>query len=137
MQFKRFLNWAGIILITAAILGFFGLGPSANASALGGGLYFDNNQSIIHLVLGLIALVGVRFDFEPLHRYLTAILGIIAISVTAYSFYRVGAPTPNLFVANIETPWESLLYLGFGLWALWVVLMPPGPVFVKEELIKS
>ncbi len=137
MQFKRFLNWAGILLVVAAILGYFGLGPSANASALGNALYFDEIQSIIHLVLGLIALASVRFDYEPLHRYTTAALGVIAISVTAYSFYRVGAPAPSLFVANIETPWESLLYLGFGLWALWVVLMPPGPVFVKEDLVKD
>lgn len=137
MQFKRFLNRAGILLLTAAILGFFGLGPTANASALGNYIYLDINQSIIHLALALLALVGARFNYEPLHRYVTAALGVIAISVTAYSFYRVGAPAPNLFVANIETPWESLLYLGFGLWALWVVLMPPGPVFVKEDLVKE
>lgn len=137
MQFKRFLNWAGIILVAIAILGFFGLGPTANASVFGGNLYFDNIQSIIHLLLGIVALASTRFSSEPLHRYLTAALGVIAISATAYSFYRVGAPTPNLFVANIETPWESLLYLAFGLWALWVVLMPPGPVFVKEDLVKQ
>ena len=134
MQFKRFLKWSGMLLVAAAILGYFGLGPSANASALGNYLYFDTNQSIIHLMLGLIALAAARFDNETLHRYVTAILGIIAITVTAYSFYRVSAPTPNLFLANIETPWESLLYLAFGLWALWVVLMPPGPVFVKDDL---
>jgi hypothetical protein len=137
MQYKKFLNWAGILLLSAAILGFFGLGPTSNASALGDVMYFDNNQSLIHLVLALIALAATRFNYEPLHRYLTAALGVMAISVTAYSFYRVGAPSPNLFVANIETPWESLLYLGFGLWALWVVLMPPGPVFVKEDLTKK
>ena len=136
MQFKRFLNRAGVILLAAAVLGFFGLGPTANASMLGSILYFDNNQSIIHLALAIIALASARFNYEPIHRYLTAALGVIAISVTAYSFYRVGAPSPNLFVANVETPWESLIYLGFGLWALWAVLMPPGPIFVKDDLAK-
>jgi hypothetical protein len=29
-----------------------------------------------------------------------------------------------------------LVYLALGLWALWVVLMPPGPIFVKDELEK-
>ena len=80
MQFKRFLNRAGVLLLAAAILGFFGLGPTANASALGNYIYLDVNQSLIHLVLALVALASVRFNYEPLHRYLTAALGVIAIS---------------------------------------------------------
>ena len=133
MQYKQFLWWGGISLLAVGLLGFVGLGPTPDSSLLGGWLYFDVNQSLIHLVFGLLAMLAVKFDYEPVYRYFTALIGVIGVSLAAYSIYRINAPTPNIFILNIETPLESFVYLVFGLCALWVVLMPPGPLFVKEE----
>lgn len=133
MQYTSFLRISSIILTVAGVLGFLGLGPTANSSLLGSYLYFDSIQSIIHLLLAAITFAALMSKNEDVQRYITAAIGVITITVTAYSFYRLGAPTPNIYAINIEVPLESLVYLAYGLWALWVVLMPPGPIFVKDS----
>lgn len=133
MQYQKFLKYSSLILLAAVLLGFIGLGPTANNSIFGTLLFFDNVQSVIHLLLAIIAIAAYLSRNEDVQRYTTAALGVLAITATVFSFYRAGAPLPNAYIANIEIPIESLLYLAWGLWALWVVLMPPGPIFVKEE----
>lgn len=133
MQYQKFLKYSSLALLVAVLLGLTGLGPTANNSLLGTYLFFDNVQSVIHLLLAILALAGYLSKNEDIQRYITAAFGVLAITITVFSFYRAGAPLPNAYISNIEIPIESLLYLAWGLWALWVVLMPPGPIFVKEE----
>lgn len=133
MQYKKFLKIISAAFLASGVVGLTVLGPTPNSSVLGSHLYFDQIQSIIHLLLAAITFGAYHLRNEDVQRYITAGIGVLAITITVFSFYRLSAPSPNAYVANIEPPLESLIYLGIGLWALWVVLMPPGPLFVKED----
>lgn len=132
-RYDLFLKRVGLVLIISAFLGYFALGPIDTNSILGQWFHFDVNQNLLHLLIGLLAVVAGWKGSQMAQRTTAAAIGVLAIVATAYSIYRYDFPAPNALIANIETPWESLFYLIIGLWALWVVLMPAGPVFIKDD----
>lgn len=131
-RYDLFLKRVGLVFLACSLLGFMALGPVANNSLLNQYFSFDVNQNLVHLVLGLLSLVIFWKGSTTVQRYTAALIGVLAIIATAYSIYRYDFPAPNALFVNISTPWESLFYLVIGLWALWVVLMPAGPMFVKD-----
>ncbi len=132
-QYDLFLKRIGMVLIASAFLGYLALGITPDGSLLSKWLYFDANQNLLHVVIGVIALVAARKGSLVICRYASAIIGVLAIVAAAYSIYRYDFPSPNALIINIETPLETVFYLALGLWSLWVVLMPAGPVFVKDQ----
>lgn len=113
---KMFLQAGGIILVLVAVLGYIGvIGPTPDASIFGAGWYFDNVENIVHLVLGIVALVAVYVLPVSLHKPLVVLVGIVAVLAGLYSLFVGG----TLGGANLENPADTILHLVVGAWALW------------------
>src|SRR3989304_6744485 len=113
MNPKQFLTWGGIILVLLGIYGFF------DADVQGSAFYLDAGENWAHLILGVVAIIAARSLSESAQRSLTLLVGVVAIVFAIWGVLVRGNPEPNLGVANLENPWDNLLHLVVGIWALW------------------
>jgi hypothetical protein len=123
---KGFLTYGGVILLVLGILGFVALND-ANAYP---NFYLDSGENIAHTGLGIIALAivfvpGLNTMFEPYYRWIVILLGIVSLFFAVYGFIVAGNPAPNTFgLANLENPFDNVLHLVVGAWALYAAWRP-------------
>ena len=123
---KGFLTYGGAILLLLGILGFVAL-SDANAYP---SFYLDSGENIAHTALGIIALAivfvpGLNTMFEPYYRWIVILLGIVALFFAVYGFVVSGNTAPNTFgLANLENPFDNVLHLVVGAWALYAAWRP-------------
>jgi len=123
---KGFLTYGGAILLLLGILGFVAL-SSATAYP---SFYLDGGENVAHTGLGIIALAivfvpGLNTMFEPYYRWIVILLGIVALFFAVYGFVVSGNPAPNTFgLANLENPFDNILHLVVGVWALYAAWRP-------------
>lgn len=126
MNPKKFLQIGGAILVIVGVLGFIGvIGPTADKSLFGGFWWFDNNENIAHLVLGIAGLLASFVLTPSLQKALVAVLGIIGVAVGLYNLVNT-----QLLGANLESPADLILHLVVGGWALFAA-------FHKGEVAKA
>jgi hypothetical protein len=123
---KGFLTYGGAILLLLGILGFVALSsPTAYPS-----FYLDGGENVAHTALGIIALAivfvpGLNTMFEPYYRWIVILLGIVSLFFAVYGFVVSGNPAPNTFgLANLENPFDNVLHLVVGVWALYAAWRP-------------
>lgn len=121
---RQFLLLGGIILLALGVLGMFGLGPTSDASVLGGFFWLDQTENVAHLLLGVVAL-GAYYLVrdETLNLWLVRLVGIIAAVVTVIGFMSAANKEPNVGLSNLENPSDNILHLVVAVWALWVGFM--------------
>ena len=118
---KGFLTYGGAILLILGILGFVAL-SSATAYP---SFYLDSGENIAHTFLGIVALAivfvpGLNSMFAPYYRWIVILLGIVALFFAVYGVLVSGNASPNTFgVANLENPFDNVLHLVVGIWALY------------------
>ena len=123
---KGFLTYGGAILLLLGILGFVAL-SSATAYP---SFYLDGGENVAHTGLGIIALAivfvpGLNTMFEPYYRWIVILLGIVTLFFAVYGFVVSGNPAPNTFgLANLENPFDNILHLVVGVWALYAAWRP-------------
>jgi len=123
---KGFLTYGGAILLILGILGFVAL-SSATAYP---SFYLDNGENVAHTFLGIVALAivfvpGLNTMFAPYYRWIVILLGIVALFFAVYGFLVAGNPAPNTFgVSNLENPFDNILHLVVGAWALYAAWRP-------------
>jgi len=118
---KGFLTYGGAILLILGILGFVALSsPTAYPS-----FYLDNGENVAHTFLGIVALAivfvpGLNTMFAPYYRWIVILLGIVALFFAVYGVLVSGNPATNTFgISNLENPFDNVLHLVVGLWALY------------------
>ena len=117
LSVKGFLQVGGVVLVLVGVLGFFLIGPTAEASIFGSNWWFDNGENWAHLVLGIVALLLAYFAPMTLNKPIVVVLGLIALLVGVWGFFA-----PNFLGANLENPADNILHLVVGIWALWAGL---------------
>lgn len=132
-RYDLFLWRCGALLALMTLAGYLFLGPSEDSSVFGRWFSFDYNQNILHFVLALVALGAAWKGSQTVQKVVAATFGGLFVILAGLAIYRSDIFSPNLLMIHISSPWEALFYLFAGLWALWVVLMPAGPVFVKDD----
>lgn len=115
MNSKQFLILGGAVLVLVAVLGMAGIiGPTAEQSIFGANWWFDGAENGAHLVLGIVALIAAFVLPANLQKPLVIVVGLLALVVGIYS----AAISTMLLGANLESPADTVLHLGVGLWAL-------------------
>jgi hypothetical protein len=123
---KGFLTYGGAVLLLLGILGFVAL---SSASAYPN-FYLDSGENVAHTFLGIVALAivfvpGLNTMFEPYYRWIVILLGIVSLFFAVYGFIVSGNPAPNTFgLANLENPFDNILHLVVGVWALYAAWRP-------------
>jgi hypothetical protein len=118
---KGFLTYGGAILLILGILGFVALGDAKAYPSF----YLDNGENVAHTFLGIVALAivfvpGLNTMFAPYYRWIVILLGVVALFFAGYGFLVSGNTAPNTFgVANLENPFDNILHLVVGIWALY------------------
>ena len=114
MNPKQFLKIGGAVLVVVGILGFFLIGPTADASIFGSAWWFDNGENYAHLIIGIVGLIAASMLGASSQKSLVMLLGVVGIVVGAYSIF-----SPSFLGANLENPADTILHLAVGAWALY------------------
>lgn len=111
---KKFLMLGGVILVILGIVGFI-------VPRIGGDyLYFDAAENWTHLILGIVAIAASYGAPSGGQKGLSVVVGIVALYFALAGFLVAGRPAPNYFgVTNLENPFDNLVHLVVGIWALW------------------
>ena len=123
---KGFLTYGGVILLVLGILGFVALSDATAYPSF----YLDSGENVAHTGLGIIALAivfvpGLNTLFEPYYRWIVILLGLVSLFFAVYGFTVSGNPAPNTFgLANLENPFDNVLHLVVGAWALYAAWRP-------------
>lgn len=114
---NRFLKALGLILLLISISGLLGiLGPTSSQSLLGNSWWLDSKEILFTGIVGFFVLLS-AFFFPPLwQRYLTVVVGLVALFIGLYSFL-----SPLFFGIHIEIPVEMILFLIIAAWGLYAV----------------
>lgn len=130
---KYFLMIGGAILLALGIFGFIVPEPVTDTSAV----HFDVWENYIRTLAGIGMLVG-AFLLPRIYRWLaSAVVGLTAIAFTIIGFVVSGAASPNLGGANLENPFDNLVHLAIGLYALATVVLSRSDVLKKPEIIEA
>ncbi len=117
MNPKQFLLIGGIILLVLGLVGFIFPNPIGNTSIV----QFDIWENWIHTLLGIAAIVFAFVLPAVAQRWLTLIVGAVAIFFTGAGFALIGQDFPNLWSgANLENPVDNVIHLLVGIWGLTV-----------------
>ncbi len=120
MNSKQFLTLGGAVLLLVGILGMIGvIGPTPAQSIFGSTWWFDGPENIAHTVLGIAGLFAAFVFPKMWQKYLTVLLGVVAVVVGLYSL----AMGSMLYGANLENPADTILHLVVGAWALYASLV--------------
>ena len=115
MNLKQFFVLGGIIFVLCAILGFIGvIGPTPDQSIFGTTWWFDSTENWLHFVLGILMLIIAMALPYNTQRGIGMTIGIIALLVGIYSFFKPGM----LFGVNLEYPADTIFHILIGFWAL-------------------
>lgn len=120
---RGFLMYGGLILLLLGLVGFVTFN-TANST-----FYLTPGENFAHVGLGLIALAilyvpGLSATFEPYHRWIVILLGIVALFFAAYGLLVMSQPPLNTFgLANLEIV-DSVIHLVVGGWALYAAWRP-------------
>ena len=114
MNPKQFLQVGGAVLVVVGILGFFLIGPTAEASIFGSSWWFDNGENYAHLIIGIVGLIAASMLSASSQKSLVMLLGVVGIVVGIYSIF-----SQNFLGANLENPADTILHLAVGAWALY------------------
>ena len=132
MNPKQFLTIGGTVLVLVGVLGFFLIGPTADASIFGDAWWFDNGENWAHLLLGVVGLiVAFSVKSESFQKTLVMILGIVGLLVGVYGFV-----SPNFLGANLENPADNILHIVVGAWALWAAMAKPKMMVTGSPMAK-
>lgn len=72
------------------------------------------------MALAAVYVPGLNTALKPYYKPIVVLVGIIALFFGLYGFLVAGNPALNTFgVANLENPFDNLLHLVVGVWALW------------------
>jgi hypothetical protein len=126
---KMFLTLGGIALLLIGVLGFIGvIGPTPQQSIFGSAWYFDNIENWVHTLLGVAALAIVGLKLKELYQPVTLLVGVAALFFGVLNFF-LPSSMPNIGAANLESPADTILHLGVGIWALvsWKMSMKGAP----------
>lgn len=119
MNSKQFLQIGGILVVLVGILGFINvLGPTADKSIFGSAWWFDNNENIAHLVLGIVGFTAAYFLDAAMQKYLVIGFGVLGVVVGLINIMG----NTMLLGANLENPADTILHLAVGAWAFWAAL---------------
>jgi hypothetical protein len=126
MNPRQFLIIGGVILLVLGILGFI-LQPVSEGRLLGEALWFDNAENIAHTILGIVAIAAAYVLNATLQKWLTAIVGVVALVFTVLGLIVIGTPPTqlNLGVTNLELL-DDVVHLVVGVWALVAAFRPMG-----------
>ncbi len=120
MNPKQFLIANGALFFIIGILGFVGiLGPIADKSVLHMTWYFTMNESTANVLVGIICLFASYAFPEQWQKYLTILIGVVAILVALYGWIS----GPNLFGVYLVNPTDNIFHLIVGAWALYASVM--------------
>lgn len=122
MNPRQFLLIGGVVLVILAVLGYVLPG----GQLLGETWYLTAGENTAHLVLGVVALIAAYTLSASMQKTLVLLVGAIAIFFGVYGFMVAGVPPHNTFgLANLETPYDNILHLAVGAWALYAAMMSP------------
>ena len=120
MNPKQFLTIGGVVLIVLGILGYILPG----GQILGNAWYLTPGENIAHLVLGIVAVAAVYVLDAKMQTMLVWLVAAIALFFGVYGFLVAAVPPMNTFgVANLETPYDNILHLVVGIWAVYAAMM--------------
>lgn len=128
MNPKQFLTIGGVILLLLGVLGLILPG----GEILGKSWYLTSGENVAHLFLGLVALAavfapGLKDLLSPYYKPIVILVGIVALFFGVYGFVVANEPPLNTFgLANLETPYDNILHLVVGVWALAAAMMKGG-----------
>jgi hypothetical protein len=130
---QRFLRYSGWFFLVLTFISYIGLGPTPSDSLFGQAFYLDAGENIAHLLLGVAALLVLRFTkTDRWLRIWSGIFGVLLLIAAVVGFLNQSAVAPNVGLANFELT-DNLIHLVGALWGFWVAFMPEGPVFVRED----
>ncbi|MDP3726043.1 MAG: hypothetical protein Q8R36_02480 [bacterium] len=119
---KGFLQVGGAVLLLVAVLGFVGvIGPSAD-SLFGSFWYFDGAENIAHFVLGVVALGLAFWASSEIQKWITVVVGGVAVVAALWSLFGVIPDGSNLLGAQLQNPADTVLHAIVGAWALFAGL---------------
>jgi hypothetical protein len=123
MNPKQFLQIGGVVLVLVGILGFVGvIGPIAESSLFGDAWWFDNGENWAHTILGIVALVAaVALKSASAQKNLVMLVGILGLFFAVYNVFST-----TFLGANLQRPFDLILHLVVGVWALWAAMRKPG-----------
>ncbi|MEK7192546.1 MAG: hypothetical protein AAB682_00210 [Patescibacteria group bacterium] len=120
MNPKRFLLVGGIIFLCLGILGYF-TGGNDRVGPFGSIFWLTTGENIVHAVLGIVAIIASYFFLAIPRKWLTVIIGLIALYFGLIGFSLSGTNVPALNyrgVANLEFL-DNLIHLGLASVAFW------------------
>jgi hypothetical protein len=122
---KGFLMYGGIVLILVGILSYLPFINSPQTSIFGRYWWFDGTEGVVHIGLGVIAIIASYVLTGDLAKWLTIIVALVALLFAVLGlFLDQGASTVmNIGPANLESPMDSILHLVVAVWAGYAGLM--------------
>jgi hypothetical protein len=123
---RQFLRIGGVILILYGVLGFL----LPDQSLAGGILYWTGAENIVHVVLGLVAIAAAYVLSAQVQKWLTAIVGVVALVFFVIGLVVMANSPLNLPPGNLELL-DTIIHLVVGLWAL-VAAFRPMPAMVVQ-----
>lgn len=114
MNPKQFLLVGGIVLLALGILGYLLPNP-----LLGNALWLTGGENIAHLVLGIVAIVAAYALGYSAQKWLTIIVGLVALYFGVAGFFLAATNPPALNymnLANLELL-DNLIHLVVAVWA--------------------
>ncbi len=119
MNPKQFLQIGGVDLLLLGIVGY--LLPGGRI--LGDAWYLTPGENLAHTVLGIAAIAAAFVLPAMYQRCLVIVVGLLALYFTAAGFLVRATPPLNYYgLVNLENPYDNLLHLVVGIWALWAAI---------------
>ncbi|MBI1975490.1 MAG: hypothetical protein HYS59_00635 [Candidatus Vogelbacteria bacterium] len=114
MNPKQFLLIGGVVLLLLGVLGYLLPDP-----LLGNALWLTGGENITHVVLGIVAIVAAYALGHMAQKWLTIIVGLVALyfGVAGFFLAQTAPPALNYYnVANLELL-DNLIHLVVAIWA--------------------
>lgn len=103
----------GVVLLVLGILGYI----LPDGRLLGDSLYFDNAENVAHTILGIIAIIAAMALGESSMKWLTVIVGVVALYFGIAGFLVSANAAPNWYgITNLELL-DNVLHLVVAAWA--------------------
>lgn len=119
MNPKQFLQVGGVVLLLLGIVGY--LLPGGRI--IGDVWYLTPGENLAHTVLGIAAIAAAFVLPAMYQKWLVIVVGVLALYFSAAGFLVRAVPPLNYYgLANLENPYDNLLHLVVGAWALWAAM---------------